>query len=78
MNDNDEKRALFESCTLKGKRVCNPIIDWTNKDVWDFIRSEHPVSYTHLKCTGKKVIIDFCNTKVYEDKVSYEIKEEIF
>ena len=30
------------------------------------------------KCTGKKVIIDFCNTKVYEDKVSYEIKEEIF
>ena len=41
MNDNDEKRALFESCTLKGKRVCNPIIDWTNKDVWDFIRSEH-------------------------------------
>lgn len=41
MNDNDEKRALFESCTLKGKRVCNPIIDWTNRDVWDFIRSEH-------------------------------------
>ena len=40
MNDNDEKRALFESCTLKGKRVCNPIIDWTNRDVWDFLRSE--------------------------------------
>ena len=27
-NDNDEQRMLFESCTLKGKRICNPIVDW--------------------------------------------------
>lgn len=40
-NDNDEKRLLFETCTLKGKRVCNPIIDWQDRDVWDYIRSEH-------------------------------------
>lgn len=40
VNDNDEKRALFESCALKGKRICNPIIDWTDRDVWEFIRSE--------------------------------------
>ena len=39
-NDNDEKRLLFESCQLKGKRICNPIIDWIDRDVWDFIRSE--------------------------------------
>lgn len=36
-NDNDDKRLLFENCRLKAKRVVNPIIDWTNKDVWDFI-----------------------------------------
>ena len=39
-NDNDEKRLLFESCKLKGKRVCNPIIDWEDSDVWSFIRTE--------------------------------------
>lgn len=39
-NDNDERRRLFESCELKGKRMCNPIVDWTDEDVWDFIRSE--------------------------------------
>lgn len=40
-NDNDEKRRLFERCTIKAKRVCNPIIDWTDDDVWDYIESEH-------------------------------------
>lgn len=39
-NDNDEKRMLFESCAIKGKRICNPIIDWQDRDVWDYIRSE--------------------------------------
>ena len=40
-NDNDENRRLFETCALKGKRVCNPIIDWTDADIWDYIQSEH-------------------------------------
>ena len=36
-NDNDDTRQLFENCKLKAKRVCNPIVDWTDRDVWDFI-----------------------------------------
>ena len=36
-NDNDEKRMLFENCRLKAKRVVNPIIDWTDKDVHGFL-----------------------------------------
>ena len=39
-NDNDDNRRLFESCALKGKRICNPIVDWTDRDVWEYIRSE--------------------------------------
>lgn len=39
-NDNDEKRMLFENCTLRGKRICNPIVDWEDRDVWDYIRCE--------------------------------------
>lgn len=40
-NDNDEERRLFESCTIKGKRICNPIVDWRDADVWTYIESEH-------------------------------------
>lgn len=40
-NDNDESRRLFEACTIKAKWVCNPIVDWADEDVWDYIQSEH-------------------------------------
>lgn len=42
-NDNDEDRMLFESCAIKGKRICNPIVDWQDRDIWDYIQSEHIV-----------------------------------
>lgn len=35
--DNDENRRLFETCQLKGRRICNPIIDWSDDDVWEYI-----------------------------------------
>lgn len=37
-NDNDEKRRMFETCTVKSARVCNPIVDWTDRDVFDYIQ----------------------------------------
>lgn len=41
MNDNDARRRMTELCIMKHKMVVNPIIDWTDADVWEFIRSEH-------------------------------------
>ena len=40
-NDNDDTRRLFENCRFQAKRVCNPIIDWTDQDVWNYIDAEH-------------------------------------
>lgn len=39
-NDNDDRRQLFERCMQKRKSVCNPIIDWTDEDVWGYIGAE--------------------------------------
>lgn len=25
---------------MKGKRVCNPIVDWTDRDVWDYLTDQ--------------------------------------
>ena len=53
MGDNDEKRQLFETCNLKGKMTVNPIVDWSDDDVWDYTNSEHlPVN--PLYCEGQK------------------------
>lgn len=41
MQDNTEKRMMFETCKLKAKRIVNPIIDWTDDDVWDYIAAEN-------------------------------------
>ena len=58
-NDNDDRRQLFETCMRRRSAVCNPIIDWTDKDVWDYIRSERiPVNplyqcgYCRVGCIG--------------------------
>ena len=50
-NDNDDRRMLFENCRLKAKRVVNPIIDWKDDDVWDFLNSEN-ITCNPLYCEG--------------------------
>lgn len=52
LSDNDDKRQLFENCRLKAKRVVNPIIDWTDADVWTYIESEH-IQTNPLYCEGQ-------------------------
>ena len=39
MNDNDEARRMFETCTMKSMHTLNPIIDWTSEDVWEYLNS---------------------------------------
>jgi len=53
VNDNDEGRMMLENCVKKGKFVLNPIIDWTDKEVWDFIKS-YKLDYCSLYDKGCK------------------------
>lgn len=53
-NDNDDRRMLFENCKLKAKRTVNPIIDWTDDDVWDFLQSDDAPPCNPLYCEGWK------------------------
>lgn len=52
-NDNEESRKLIEQCYKQTKTVVNPIIDWTDEDVWEFIH-EYSVRYCSLYDEGYK------------------------
>lgn len=53
--DNDENRRLFERCSMKGKRMLNPIIDWSNADVWEFLQHHGCSSNPLYQCGYKRV-----------------------
>lgn len=58
-NDNEASRRVVESCYRRRKTTLNPIIDWSDSDVWEFIKAEHipycelyDDGYTRLGCIG--------------------------
>lgn len=52
-NDNDEARRVIENCVMKSKHIINPIIGWTDDDVWEFIHG-HKIPYCKLYDEGFK------------------------
>ena len=51
VNDNEDSRRLVEQCYKRHKTTINPIIDWTERDVWEFIRA-HKIPYCELYDEG--------------------------
>ena len=79
-NDNDDRRMLFENCRLKAKRVVNPIIDWKDEDVWQFLEdARKPVNplyaegWCRVGCVGcpmagkKGRVAEFIRWPKYKD-----------
>lgn len=50
-NDNDDTRQMVERCYKHHRTTVNPIIDWQDRDVWEFIKSEN-ISYCELYDEG--------------------------
>jgi len=53
--DNDESRRQLETCIKKGRRVLNPIIDWTDGEVWEFLNHYNCKSNPLYGCGYKRV-----------------------
>jgi len=58
-DDNDEARRMVEHCYRTRKTLVNPIVDWTEEDVWEFLNGngiEHcclyDQGYKRLGCIG--------------------------
>lgn len=50
-NDNTESRRMIEQCYRRSKVTVNPIIEWEDEDVWDFIHA-HGIHYCCLYDEG--------------------------
>lgn len=57
-NDGGEKRRELERCIPKNTMCCNPIIDWTDSDVWEYFdgcKTKNPLyaeGYYRVGCIG--------------------------
>ena len=51
-NDNESNRRIVESCYRKRKTLVNPIIEWTDEDVWEFIHG-NGIRYCSLYDEGR-------------------------
>lgn len=51
--DNPDNEQMARFCPTKGRHILNPIIDWGNDDVWEFIK-KYDVSYCCLYDQGYK------------------------
>ena len=54
--DNDESRRLVEYCYRTTKTMLNPIVNWTDADVWDYLKyygcDANPLYRQHCKRIG--------------------------
>lgn len=54
--DNDESRRMVEQCFRTHKTLVNPIIDWEDEDVWQFLNEVAKVPHCKLYDEGFKRI----------------------
>lgn len=58
-NDNIENRKVMDVCMSQRKRVLNPIVDWSDAEVWEFLHSQgcnsnllYQCGFTRVGCIG--------------------------
>ena len=79
MNDNDESRKIIEHCMKKNKVVCNPIISWSEKEVWDLL-TDHKIKtnplydrgYNRVGCIGCPIGTTCNRKKEFADYPKYK------
>lgn len=54
-SDNDKARELVEDCYLHHKVVINPIVDWSDDDVWEFLHHYGCESNPLYQCGYKRI-----------------------
>lgn len=54
-DDNDENRRMVEHCYRTRKTMVNPIVDWTDEEVWEFLHHYGCRSNPLYECGFKRI-----------------------
>lgn len=54
-DDNDESRRMVEHCYMTRRVTVNPIVDWTDEDVWEFLNHYSCKSNPLYECGFKRI-----------------------
>lgn len=65
-DDNDESRRLVERCYRTTSTMINPIIDWTDTDVWDFLHYYGCAGNPLYQCGKKRIGCIGCPMQNYK------------
>lgn len=71
--DNDENRRMIEQCYRTQKTLINPIIDWTDDDIWEFSKAENiKQNPLYIQCGGTKKRLGciLCPMKSMKDRLN--------
>ena len=71
--DNDENRRMIEQCYRTQKTLINPIIDWTDDDIWEFSKAENiKQNPLYIQCGGTKKRLGciLCPMARIEDRIN--------
>ena len=60
-DDNDANRRFVEHCYRTTSTMVNPIVDWTDEDVWDFLKHYGCESNPLYKCGETRIGCVGCN-----------------
>lgn len=79
-SDNDKARELVEDCYLHHKVVINPIVDWSDNDVWEFLHhygcKSNPLyecGYKRIGCVGCPLAAKHSRYKEFNDYPKYKL-----
>lgn len=72
--DNNSERRLVESCFRTRATMVNPIVDWTDGDVWEFLKYYGCESNPLYQCGKKRVGCILCPLARKADREDDEVR----